>query len=185
MSKVIANLDAAIEAYQAEQGEVDRVLRLFGRDWNLLSDISTATLNPILQIQAMSEEAKTQEQENAVGVRALSAIQETIVGCVVLDERAELRKQLSTIGFPMGALEIIMEQIMGVFTAAPLPTAVPTESLTPTPEPQPESTSDSGKSSMPSGQMSNPVSIPQPMLVPREPQMELQPTTEPRWVEAN
>lgn len=186
MSKVVANLDAAIEAYKSEQGQVDRVLRLFERDWNLLSDISTATLNPILQIQAMAEEAKDEEQQNAVGVRALTAIQETIVGCVVESERNELRSALTKIGFPMGALEIVMESIMEVFTAAPLPTQEPTK----TPEPLLESTIDSGKSSTQNGATSNPVSTPQPPmpptatngLAPREPMPELPVTTNKRWV---
>lgn len=183
MSKIVANLDAAIEAYKAEQGEVDRALRLFGRDWTLLPDISTAALNPILQVQAMAEEAKTKDQQDAVGLRALSAIQETIVGTVVPEEREALRYELDHTGFPLNALEIIMEQVMAVFTAVPLE-----DTATPIQESPAESTSDYLSLPTPSGETLKPVSTPvspvAPSLVTREGGPELKATTKERWVVA-
>lgn len=200
MSSVVANLDAAIAAYRAEQEQIDRVLRLFGRDWTLLPDVSTATLNPILQVQAMAEEAKTDEQQNSVGLRALTALQETIVGTVIEEQRPELRKALTEIGFPLGALETIMEQVLEVFSAAPLSTPAPNESRTTTPDVPAESTTDSGKSSTPDGPISSDHSTPLPPVpapTPAQPQdpigqglrqreqtPEVAPVQDERWVQA-
>lgn len=157
-ARIVANLDAAIEQFERHESKVERAIRLFGQEWTLQSEATTAQLNPIMQAQMRAEAADPNDRRSVIeaGMRVTHAFQQTILACVVEEQRPALQRLLDTKGLPLAGLEKIMEATLHAFNAAPLDEAQTTE----TNEPSPESTIGSTKSSGSDGQTSKPISTP-------------------------
>lgn len=122
---IIANLDADIEQFYAEQGQTTRELQIFGRVWPLIPAMTSITLAPLMQIQAAAQMAQngsvdTNDAETRQALFGfLGGVNDILANVIREDVRPEFKKVIDERGFPLGILPKVIEAIMQAFDAAP------------------------------------------------------------------
>lgn len=188
---IIANLDAEIEQFYAEQGAVERELQIFGRVWRLIPAMTSITLAPLMQIQAAAQMAnggadvQRDPETQAALFQFLGSVNDILANVIHEDERAEFRKVIDERGFPLGILDKVIEAIMQAFDAAPFGSATQSAPPHPTNTPLLAPTTASGNSSEAAGGTSTATSTPTPSPTTPPPSPAQEPTvaewgTEPR-----
>lgn len=174
---IIANLDADIERFYAEQEEQTREIQIFGRVWPLVTAMTSITLAPLMQLQQAAQmvndgraDASDPETRNAV-FGFLGSANDIIGNVIREDVRAEFIVAANRKGFPLGILDKVIEAVMQVFDAAPFGSGTPTSPERQTPVPLHVSLSGSGNSPEGVGATSNPNSghTPSPTTPPTPP----------------
>lgn len=160
---IIANLDAEIEQFYAEQGETTRELQIFGRVWRLIPAMTSTTLAPLMQIQAAAQMANSGVDHNDADTRQalfgfLGGVNDILANVIHEDERGEFKAVIDSRGFPLGILDKVIEAIMQAFDAAPFGSGTTTSPEQPTLVPLPVSSTGSGNSSEAAGATSTPIS---------------------------
>jgi hypothetical protein len=160
MSEIVANLDAALAEYRASHAQIARSIVIFGREWDLVPELTTTTANTLAQVVSFANDPEGVE---ANAMQALIAVADVLPTVIADEVREEFRAEWIRHGVPLGALELIVEAVMRAFTAAPFSQETPTEEsalVSPVPS------SVSGSSPTPTGAMSNPPSPAVPMPSP-------------------
>lgn len=171
---IIANLDAEIEQFYAEQGETTREIQIFGRVWPLIPAMTSITLSPLMQLQAAAQMSQdgTIDQHDAETRQALfgflGSVNDILANVIREDVRPEFLSVVNRIGFPLGILDKVIEAVMQAFDAAPFGSATPTSQARATSVPLHVSLTASGNSSEGVGDTSTPTSTgtPSPTMPP-------------------
>lgn len=167
----IINLDAEIEQFYAEQGDVDRAILMFGREWPLIPVMTSTTLSPLVQIQAAVQMAQSgQLDEDSMEAQRMlmqfmGSVNGILANAIREDVRPQFRAVLDERGFPMPLLDKVIEAIMQAFDAAPFGSETPT-SAAPGTVPPPASSTTSGSSPEAAGGTSTPISGSTPSATP-------------------
>lgn len=165
---IIANLDAEIEQFYAEQGETTRELQIFGRVWPLIPAMTSITLSPLMQLQAAAQMSQdgTIDQHDAETRQALfsflGSVNDILANVIREDVRDEFLSVVNKKGFPLGILDKVIEAVMQAFDAAPFGSGTPNLQARPTSVPLHVSLTASGNSSEGAGDTSTPISSPTP-----------------------
>lgn len=165
---IIANLDAEIEQFYAEQGAVTRELQIFGRVWPLIPAMTSVTLAPLMNLQAAAQMANggvvPDDEARMALFQFLGSVNQILANVIREDERPEFLRIISERGFPLGILDKVIEAIMQAFDAAPFDSGTQTASAPPMPVPPLASSTTSGNSSEAVGGTSMPTSTPTPSV---------------------
>lgn len=165
---IIANLDAEIEQFYAEQGKTTREIQIFGRVWPLIPAMTSITLAPLMNLQQAAQASEdgtidTSDADTRAALFHFLGNANLILSNVIREDvRDEFQKVIDKKGFPLGILDKVIEAIMQAFDAAPFGSAIPS---TPQPErnvPLHVSLTGSGNSSEDAGDTSTPTSNPTP-----------------------
>lgn len=155
MSEIIANLDAAIADYRANNEGVARSIVIFGREWDLVPELTTVTADALARCAALADGVESGDGRQAMA--ALSGLNSILPSTINEEERHEFEREWARHSVPLGALELIIEAVMEAFNPAPFspaPTmASGSAALTP------EHSSGSGNGPTPSGLKSNQPSL--------------------------
>lgn len=172
---IIANLDAEIEQFYAEQGTTEREIQIFGRVWPLIPAMTSITLAPLMNLQAAAQAAESgqidaSDHETRQALFAFLGDTNAILANVVREDvRGEFYTVANKVGFPLGILDKVIEAVMQAFDAAPFGSATPTSPERAKPVPLHVSLSGSGNSSTPRGDTSMPTSTPTPSATTPQP----------------
>lgn len=154
MSNIIANLDTAIEDYRAKNEGIARSIVIFGREWDLVPELTTVTADALARCATLADGV---DGDGRQAMSALSGLTAILPSTINEEERHEFQREWEKHSVPLGALELIIEAVMEAFNPAPFspsPTT-PSGSAAPTHEPS----SDSGNGHTPSGLKSNQPSL--------------------------
>lgn len=150
MSEIVANLDAAIADYRASNQGIDRSIVIFGREWALVSELTTSTADALARVAVLADNSEDDDGRQALS--ALSALGSVIPSVINEEERAAFQAAWDKHSIPLGALELIIEAVMSAFNPAPFspdPATGQNDAGTP------ERSSESGNGHTPYGQKSS------------------------------
>lgn len=168
---IVANLDAAIEEHYATLDNVSRGILIFGREWELIRELTTVTLDPLAKIQAAAQIANSDNasfEDQMLALQMLAQINEILAMIIVEEEREAFRKIVNVKGIPVPIIGNVIEAVFSAFDAAPLASVASVASSTPptTATPPLASTTASGSSPVTPGFTSSPSFDPQQPTTP-------------------
>ncbi len=156
MSEIVANLDAAIADYRAANQGVARSIVIFGREWDLVPELTTVTADALARCAALADGVETGDGRQAMA--ALSGLNSILPSTINEEERPEFERVWAKHSVPLGALELIIEAVMEAFNPAPFSPS-PTTATPGSGAHTPELSSGSGNGPTHSGLKSNQPSL--------------------------